>query len=55
MIKKEDFWLWAAIAAQVAIVLIGLATTVWWIPQKWQACQKLYDSRPARIFCVTSR
>jgi hypothetical protein len=34
------------------IVMISLAS--WWLPQKWQGCQKIYDNRPAQIFCFLS-
>jgi membrane protein YdbS with pleckstrin-like domain len=53
---KEDFWLsfWlkAIVVAQVAVVLIAIAATIWWLPQKWQVCQKLYDNKPAQILCL---
>ena len=35
--------------ALVAFVVMG---NWWWLPQKWHACQKLYDNRPAQIFCL---
>ena len=38
----------------IACVFIAVATAIWWLPQKWQACQKLYDNRPAQIICVMS-
>lgn len=31
----------------LAIVLLQL----WWLPQKWNACAKLYDNIPARVMC----
>jgi hypothetical protein len=43
-----------AIAA-VAILLIMFAFACWWLPQKWQACQRLYDNRPAQIFCLGAK
>jgi hypothetical protein len=43
-----------AIAA-VATLLIMFAVAWWWLPQKWQACQKLYDNRPAQIFCLGAK
>ena len=42
-----------AIAVIVASILISIA--IWWIPQKWNACQKLYDNKPAQVFCLLSR
>ena len=40
-----------AIAAVITL-LIMLAVAWWWLPQKWQACQRLYDNRPAQVFCL---
>jgi hypothetical protein len=34
---------------------LSLSNSAWWLPQKWQACQKLYDNRPAQIFCFGSK
>jgi hypothetical protein len=39
-------------AFMAATLLIVFAVAWWWLPQKWQACQKLYDNRPAQIFCL---
>lgn len=25
----------------------------WWIPQRWEACKKLYDNLPAQLICVS--
>jgi hypothetical protein len=36
----------------VPVLVIALA--IWWIPQKWQACGKLYDNLPAKIICFNS-
>jgi hypothetical protein len=41
--------------ATVVILLIMFAVAWWWLPQKWQACQKLYDNRPAQIFCLGAK
>ena len=40
----------------IAIALIGvwvviIGAAVWWLPQKWEGCTKLYDNRPAQVFC----
>lgn len=43
-----------AIAA-VATLLIMFAVAWWWLPQKWQGCQKLYDNRPAQLFCFAAK
>jgi len=42
-------------AFMAAILLIVFAVAWWWLPQKWQACQKLYDNRPAQIFCLGAK
>jgi hypothetical protein len=39
----------------ITTLLITLAVAWWWLPQKWQACQKLYDNRPAQIFCLGAK
>jgi hypothetical protein len=42
--------------AAVALVLVLMtAFAWWWLPQKWQVCQKLYDNRPAQIVCLGSK
>lgn len=41
-------------AAFVLVLALQLAVAVWWIPQKWTACQSLYTSRPAQLFCLIS-
>jgi len=41
--------------ATVATLLIMFAVAWWWLPQKWQSCQKLYDNRPAQIFCLGAK
>jgi hypothetical protein len=43
-----------AIAA-VLLLALFIAASWWWLPQKWQACQKLYDNRPAQIICLGSK
>jgi hypothetical protein len=40
--------------AFVLVLLIMTAILWWWIPQKWQAGQRLYDNKPAQVFCVLS-
>jgi NhaP-type Na+/H+ or K+/H+ antiporter len=37
----------------LVLALMGLLLW-WWLPQKRQACQKLYDNRPAQIVCLLS-
>jgi uncharacterized membrane protein YhfC len=46
---------YTAIAVAVLVLLIMIAGAWWWLPQKWQACQKLYDNRPAQIICMGSK
>ncbi|MEY4215321.1 MAG: hypothetical protein RL458_3547 [Pseudomonadota bacterium] len=37
----------------VALLLaVQISIAIWWIPQKWAACGRLYDNRPARVVCV---
>lgn len=40
----------------VTMILVWSAiivlTIVWWVPQKWAACGKLYDNRVAQVICV---
>jgi uncharacterized membrane protein YcaP (DUF421 family) len=39
----------------VMTILFMFAVAWWWLPQKWQACQKLYDNRPAQILCFGTK
>jgi hypothetical protein len=41
-----------AIASAVIVLMLMVAIAWWWLPQKWSACQKLYDNKPAQIFCL---
>jgi hypothetical protein len=34
------------------IFLVPVLIAIWWIPQKWQVCGKLYDNLPAQIACM---
>jgi hypothetical protein len=44
-----------AIVALIFLVpVLVIALGVWWIPQKWQACGKLYDNVPTKIICLNS-
>jgi hypothetical protein len=44
-----------AIGALILLVpVLVLAWGIWWIPQKWEACGKLYDNLPAKIICFNS-
>lgn len=49
--KLEDRVQLAAILF-VLILIVGGA--IWWLPQKWKACGRLYDNLPAKIICFTS-
>ena len=41
------------VAGSIAVLLtVTIAIGWWWFPQKWRACQKLYDSKPAQVFCL---
>jgi hypothetical protein len=41
--------------ASVLVLVLGLLVSPWWLLQKWQGCQKIYDNRPAQIMCLLSR
>ena len=43
---------YTTIGAILLVLLLTIATAWWWLPQKWQACQRLYDNKPAQIFCL---
>lgn len=43
------------LAAMTAVLVLILAGAIWFIPQKWHACQKLYDNLLAQVLCVTSK
>lgn len=40
--------------AFVLVLSIQISLAIWWIPQKWAACQRLYDNLPARIVCLSA-
>ena len=42
------------LAAIVIVLILQISVAIWWIPQKWRVCQRLYDNMPARINCVSS-
>lgn len=42
-----------AIILGVLVIIIGVS--VWWLPQKWRGCTKLYDNRPAQVFCFLQK
>lgn len=41
--------------AAVLVLSLMLVVMLWWLPQKWQGCQKVYESRPAQIICFLSK
>lgn len=43
------------LAGIIAVLALTLAGAIWFIPQKWHACQKLYDNRLAQVLCVSSK
>jgi hypothetical protein len=49
--KLEDCVQLAAILFALVLIIGG---AIWWIPQKWEACGKLYDNLPAKIICLNS-
>jgi hypothetical protein len=44
----------AVLATILFVPVLFVALAIWWIPQKWQACGKLYDNLPAKIICLNS-
>ncbi|NBT53173.1 MAG: hypothetical protein EBT12_16785 [Marivivens sp.] len=45
----EDYTTAGAI---LLVLLLTIATSWWWFSQKWQACKRLYDNKPAQIVCT---
>jgi hypothetical protein len=43
---------YTTLGAIVLVLVLMTATAWWWFPQKWQACERLYDNKPAQIFCL---
>jgi hypothetical protein len=43
---------YTTIGAIVLVLLLSIAITGWWVPQKWQACGRLYDNKPAQVICL---
>jgi hypothetical protein len=41
--------------AVVLVLIFIVAVNFWWLPQKWQACQKLYNSSLAQAICLSSK
>jgi len=41
-----------SLSAIVVTLIVMISLLIWWMPQKWQGCQKIYDNRPAQIFCL---
>jgi len=36
----------------IAFLAALIAFNWWWLPQKWHACQRLYDNKPAQVMCL---
>jgi hypothetical protein len=51
MSDDSKLTLLSALLVLTVFVVVGF----WWLPQKWQACQKLYTNRPAQIVCFMSK
>ena len=43
------------VLAAIVVLFFVVLINVWWLPQKWQACQKLYDNQTAQIICLLSK
>jgi hypothetical protein len=39
----------------VVTLILAIAGSCWWLPQKWHACQKLYDNKPAQVMCLLAK
>ena len=39
----------------VLFVVLLIVGGIWWLPQKWEACTRLYDNVPAQIICFNQR
>jgi hypothetical protein len=39
------------VVLMVSLILVSLGVSLWWLPQKWDACGKLYDNLPAQLYC----
>lgn len=44
-----------SLSAVMIALAVMIAVAWWWLPQKWNACQRLYDNKPAQVFCLLSR
>jgi hypothetical protein len=42
------------LAAILLVIFFAIGGYIWWIPQKWEACGKLYNNLPAKIICLDS-
>jgi hypothetical protein len=38
------------VIAAVLVIVVVIGATIWWLPQKWTACGKLYDNKAAQVF-----
>lgn len=43
-----------SLIACILVLTLVLLLSLWWLPQKWQGCQKIYDNLPAQIICLRS-
>jgi hypothetical protein len=41
--------------AALMVIAIVIAVNIWWLPQKWQMCQRLFDDRFAQVTCFMSK
>jgi MFS superfamily sulfate permease-like transporter len=40
------------LGAILLVLLLTIAVGWWWFPKKWQACERLYDNKPAQSLCL---
>jgi hypothetical protein len=41
--------------AVILFLVFVMIANCWWLPQKWQACQKLYSNSLAQAICLSSK
>jgi hypothetical protein len=36
-------------------LILAIAGSCWSLTQKWHACQKLYENKPAQVMCLLAK
>lgn len=55
MRTSNNFDDYIVLAAILGFLVVVVGVSVWWLPQKWEACTRLYDNRPAQVLCFVSK